>query len=149
MGYGERRTEGVGGGEATVPDIVGGLVGIGLLVLWLYCIYDVITTQDALVRHLPKIVWLLIVVLLSDLGSFLWLAFGRPVGARRTHEPRRSPAPRLRMLPPPSPVEDRLDHLNPIVRYREEQTRRRMLEAQRLRREESADGDREGGGATR
>ena len=41
--------------------------------MWIYCIYDVITTDDAIVQHLPKVVWILIVVLLSDLGSLLWL----------------------------------------------------------------------------
>ncbi len=56
-----------------MADIIGGLVGVGFLILWIYCIYDVITTEEALVQHLPKLVWLLIVVLLSDLGSLIFL----------------------------------------------------------------------------
>ena len=61
-----------------MPDIVGAVVGVGFLVLWIYCIYDVITTDDAIIQHLPKVLWILIVVLLSDLGSLLWLGLGRP-----------------------------------------------------------------------
>jgi len=120
-----------------MPDIVGGLVGIGFLVLWFYCIYDVITTDDAIVRHLPKIVWLLIVIVLSDVGSILWLALGRPrVWTRQAHDHQRYGVPRPRRIALPAPEEGSLDHLNPIVRYREEQTRQRMREAQRKRRQE-------------
>ena len=61
-----------------MTDIIGAVVAVGFLVLWIYCIYDVITTDDAIIQHLPKVVWILIVVLLSDLGSLLWLGLGRP-----------------------------------------------------------------------
>jgi len=39
-----------------VPEIVAGVVAIGLVVLWIYCIFDVVTTDEAIVRHLPKLV---------------------------------------------------------------------------------------------
>jgi len=55
-----------------------GLLGLLLLGLWLYCLFDVITTDEALCRNLPKIAWLLIVLLLPDIGSVLWLVAGRP-----------------------------------------------------------------------
>jgi len=120
-----------------MPDIIGGVVGIGFLVLWIYCIYDVITTDDAIIRHLPKIVWLLIVILLSDIGSILWLALGRPqIWTRQAHDPQRYGTSRLR-VPPSTPVDDgSLDHLSPIVRHREEQTRLHLWETQLQRREE-------------
>jgi hypothetical protein len=120
-----------------MPDIVAGLVGIGFLVLWLYCIYDVITTDEAIIRHLPKVVWLLIVILLSDLGSILWLALGRPqIWTRQVHDPQRYGSHRIRSAPS-GPVDDgSFDHLSPIVRHREELTRLHMLEAQLRRREE-------------
>jgi hypothetical protein len=130
-----------------MPDIVGAIVGIGFLILWIYCIYDVITTDDAIVRHLPKVVWLLIVVVLADIGSLLWLALGRPqVWTRQVHDPQRYGTSRLRTMPaagatPSVPAvsaldDGSLDHLDPIVRHREEQTRLRMWEAQLKRREE-------------
>lgn len=126
-----------------MPDIVAGVVGIGFLILWLYCLYDVITTDDAIIRHLPKVVWLLIVLLLSDIGSILWLALGRPqIWTRQAHDPQRYGSSRLRASPttsPPSPAlfdDGSLDHLSPIVRHREEQTRLHMWEAQLQRRED-------------
>ena len=61
--------------------------------MWVYCVYDVITTDDVIIQHLPKLVWLLIVILLSDIGSLLWLGFGRPrVWARRANDPARRAA---------------------------------------------------------
>lgn len=67
-----------------------GLLGLLLLGLWLYCLFDVITTDEAVCRNLPKIAWLLIVLLLPDIGSILWLVAGRP----RTYETSRpSPYP--------------------------------------------------------
>jgi len=85
-----------------------------VLILWIYCIYDVITTDDAIIRHLPKVVWLLIVILLSDIGSIL-----------------------VRIVPPSTALDDgSLDHLSPIVRHREEQTRLHLWETQLQRREE-------------
>jgi len=121
----------------TVPDIVAGIVGIGFLVLWIYSIYDVITTDDAIIRHLPKVVWLLIVIVLSDIGSILWLALGRPqIWTRQAHDPQRYGSHRLQTSPAPTLDDGSLDHLSPIVRHREEQTRLHMWEAQLKRREE-------------
>lgn len=48
-----------------------------MLALWLFCLFDVITTDASRCRHLPKMVWVLIVLLLSDIGSILWLVAGR------------------------------------------------------------------------
>jgi hypothetical protein len=120
-----------------MPDIIGGVVGIGFLVLWIYCIYDVITTDDAIIRHLPKLLWLLIVFFLPDIGSLLWLGLGRPrVWTRRAHNPERHGQSRS-SLNPVDPLSDRaLDGLDPIVRHREEQARLRLWEAQLQRREE-------------
>ncbi|MEW9553041.1 PLD nuclease N-terminal domain-containing protein [Nonomuraea sp. NPDC050783] len=48
------------------------------LVLWLYCLFDVITTPEPLCRNLPKIMWLVIVFLAPLVGSLVWLLAGRP-----------------------------------------------------------------------
>lgn len=55
-----------------------GSLALIVLVLWLFCLFDVITTDAGLVRNLPKLVWLFIVLLLFDLGAILWLIAGRP-----------------------------------------------------------------------
>jgi hypothetical protein len=58
-----------------------GIVGFALLGLWIFCILDVISTDEVLCRHLPKYFWLFIVIILPDVGSIAWLLLGRPVGA--------------------------------------------------------------------
>jgi phospholipase D-like protein len=59
----------------------GGIVGLALLGLWIFCILDVISTDEVLVRNLPKFLWLFVVVVLPDIGSIAWLILGRPPGA--------------------------------------------------------------------
>ena len=56
----------------------GGLIGFLLIALWIYCIFDVIATDEILMRNLPKLLWLAIVFFLPDIGSIAWLALGRP-----------------------------------------------------------------------
>ena len=55
-----------------------GAVGVAVFCLWIFCLVDVIVTDDSLCRHLPKMLWLLVVLLLPLVGSILWLAVGRP-----------------------------------------------------------------------
>jgi hypothetical protein len=119
-----------------------GLVSIVLLALWVYCIFDVIATEDSLVRNLPKGMWLLIVIFLPDIGSLAWLLLGRPMYAGwrpgdTTHRPPRrvvGPEDRedfpSRPLPPPPSrsIESREDQLaawEEQLRRREEELRRR------------------------
>lgn len=45
--------------------------------LWLFCLFDVITTDPSLCRNLPKGFWVLLVLLLPDVGSIIWLVAGR------------------------------------------------------------------------
>ncbi|KIQ07945.1 hypothetical protein ASG56_15695 [Rhodococcus sp. Leaf7] len=55
-------------------------LGLLIAVLWIFCLIDVITADEGGIRHLPKTVWLLLVVFLPLAGSIAWLAAGRPVG---------------------------------------------------------------------
>ena len=55
-----------------------GALSLILLGLWLFCLIDVLTTDEAQVRNLPKLAWVVIVLLLFDLGSLAWLIAGRP-----------------------------------------------------------------------
>ena len=70
-----------------------GLVGLLLLGLWIYCILDVIATEESLMRSLPKGLWLVIVIVLPDVGSIAWLVLGRPerAGWRPGDTTRRKP----------------------------------------------------------
>src|SRR4051812_30937026 len=57
---------------------IGGVVGPVVLALLIYCLCDVIATDSSLTRHLPKFTWLIIVIILADVGCVLWLVLGRP-----------------------------------------------------------------------
>jgi hypothetical protein len=66
-----------------------GVLGFLLFALWLFCLFDVITTDESLVRNLQKTWWILIVLVLFDVGAVLWLVAGRPVPARGSGLPYR------------------------------------------------------------
>ena len=48
------------------------------IVLWLYAIFDALTAPAERVRLLPKAIWLLIVLLLPEIGAVAWFIWGRP-----------------------------------------------------------------------
>jgi hypothetical protein len=57
---------------------VDGLLSLVVLGLWIFCLVDVITTDESVCRNLPKMVWLILVVFLPLVGSLAWLLAGRP-----------------------------------------------------------------------
>ena len=59
----------------------GGVFGLVLLGFWLWAIFDVISTDEAMVRNLPKFAWLMLVIFLSSIGAVAWLLLGRPENA--------------------------------------------------------------------
>ena len=61
-----------------------GALGTLVLLFWLFCVFDVITSDEARVRNLPKGLWIVLVILLFDIGALLWLVAGRPQGPARS-----------------------------------------------------------------
>jgi hypothetical protein len=55
--------------------------GVILLAIWVFAIFDVIKTDRELCRNLPKELWLLLVIILPDLGAIAWFIMGRPANA--------------------------------------------------------------------
>ncbi|PBC41521.1 hypothetical protein CJ178_07870 [Rhodococcus sp. ACPA4] len=53
------------------------LFGLITMLLWIFCIVDAITRDDAYIQHVPKVVWILVIIFLPTLGSVLWLIVGR------------------------------------------------------------------------
>jgi hypothetical protein len=78
-----------------MPSVI---LGLALLALWLYCLFDVITTPDQVVRNLPKVLWIFVVVLLAALGGLFWLLLGRPRATVIAY----GPASDIRRWPPHS-----------------------------------------------
>src|SRR5690606_36570181 len=57
---------------------LGGLITLLTIVLWVYAFFDALTCPAEEVRTLPKVLWLLIIVLFAVVGPLLWLFLGRP-----------------------------------------------------------------------
>ncbi|MDP8975601.1 MAG: PLD nuclease N-terminal domain-containing protein [Actinomycetota bacterium] len=57
---------------------VWGVLGLLGFLLWVYCVFDVISADGSQVRNLPKMTWLMIVVVTNAVGAVAWLALGRP-----------------------------------------------------------------------
>lgn len=101
-------------------------LGVALLILWIFAILDVIATPQDRVRNLPKLVWLLLVVVLTDVGSIAWFLLGRPRAAtRRTNAGQSSSPGRARSSTPAPMNEDSPDFM------REMEKRRRRAEQER------------------
>ena len=64
-------------------------LSILLLALVILTLVDVITRDESQVRHMPRFVWLLLVILLPLIGSILWFTIGReyPEGGVRLARP--------------------------------------------------------------
>lgn len=68
--------------ENGVPYL--GLIYLAILVV---ALIDIIGTDDALIRGMPKVVWVLLVVFLPLIGALLWLGLGRPTADERSRRP--------------------------------------------------------------
>ena len=108
----------------------GGLALIAFAV-WVFCIIDVITTPDGECRNLPKLAWLLLVIILVDVGSIAWLVAGRNWTPRPAELPykgnRGRPATAPRRFNGTNPDDD--EEFLAGLRARAEEQRRRAREA--------------------
>ena len=62
----------------------GGVLVLVEIALLVYCVLNVITTPDDQVRNLPKLLWLLLVVVVPLVGGIAWLVAGRPQSRPRS-----------------------------------------------------------------
>jgi hypothetical protein len=109
-----------------------GALGVIALGVWIFCIIDVITTPEPECRNLPKIAWLFIVILLSDIGSIAWLIAGRTWNSQRGSRPAGgglfSPAGARTPSRASNPDDD--EEFLATLQARAEEQRRRAREAQ-------------------
>lgn len=54
------------------------LLTLALLAFTVYSVVDCIQTEDERVRNLPKIVWVVLVLLFTPAGGIAWFLAGRP-----------------------------------------------------------------------
>lgn len=64
-----------------------------LVAAMVVAIVDIVTRDDSQIKHMPKVLWLILVILLPLLGVILWFVLGRE------HTPG---APRVPRIPRPS-----------------------------------------------
>ncbi len=61
-----------------------GVIALLVLGFWIFCLFDVITTDESVMRNLSKTWWIVIVLFFSLVGSIMWLVAGRPQGQQGT-----------------------------------------------------------------
>ncbi len=76
----------------------------------IYCVIDVARSPGDEVRGLPRLLWLVLVVLIPVLGGLAWLIAGRP----RDPRPPGSSPPRPRSVPPTRGPDDDPDFLRSL-----------------------------------
>ncbi|MEU5973753.1 PLD nuclease N-terminal domain-containing protein [Streptomyces sp. NPDC047315] len=54
------------------------LLPLLVLGMWIYAFIDVLNTPEKEVRNLPKVAWVIIVLLFMPLGPIAWFIAGRP-----------------------------------------------------------------------
>lgn len=119
------------------------------LVLVIAALVDIITRQDWQVKHMPKMVWLLLVLFLPLIGSVLWFLIGREYDGsensidrpvRRARPQRASHSPSEVKGPGnsarPRTTEEQLADLEREIEFHEKQARLQQLKAEVERRRE-------------
>ena len=66
--------------------LIRGGVGLGVVLtaVWIYCLLDVIMTDEHRIRNLSKATWVVIVLFTFEVGAVAWLVAGRPQGPARS-----------------------------------------------------------------
>lgn len=117
-----------------------GIAGLVVLAFWLYCVLEVITTDEAQMRNLPKMAWVFIVIFLFEIGAIAWLIAGRP-----QHRQASMPYKGNTGIPPEYDRPGRASANNPdddaawlmqLKARAEEQRKKAAEQAQRLRQQE-------------
>ena len=105
------------------------IFGVIIILLTVVVLVDVITKDDSQIQHLPKIAWIIIVLLFPIVGSLVWLLAGRQWG----------PLPDFKSLGDPSrsetptgfrSTEQELAALDAEIAFHEKQARLARLEAE-------------------
>ena len=58
--------------------LLDGALGLVVLGLWIFCLLDVISTDEYACRNLSKVWWVILVLFFPLIGSIAWLVAGRP-----------------------------------------------------------------------
>ncbi|MFP3580749.1 PLD nuclease N-terminal domain-containing protein [Arthrobacter sp. efr-133-TYG-104] len=95
-----------------------------VLVFFVYALVDAIRTDKRATRGLPKLAWIVVMIVLPLLGAVLWFIFGRPYGKPEAQVTRHYPAA-------PDDDPEFLRNLEIRRRNQAEEQRLRQLKAKR------------------
>jgi hypothetical protein len=119
------------------------VVSLLTLLLVVGALVDIITRSDEQVKHLPKMVWVLLVVFLPLVGSILWFLVGReyPASNReglprraRPHEQPEATRPHHHSATRIETTEEQLRRVEREIEFHEKQARIARLQAELDRR---------------
>lgn len=116
-----------------------------LLLLDIFCVIDAITSRDDEIRNLPKVAWILLILIFPPIGAIAWLAVGRPQRGPRPASPYERSAPAYPEYDRPgraagATAESDEEFLRRI-RERAEEQRRKAAEQKRAERERESGED--------
>ena len=69
------------------------LLGLAILGMTIYAVVDAIQTDDAQVKHLPKLMWILLILIFAPIGPIAWFFAGRQRGLQSGRQSRNRPSP--------------------------------------------------------
>ncbi|MGV9193532.1 PLD nuclease N-terminal domain-containing protein [Microbacterium sp. MC2] len=105
------------------------LLSLIVLAAMVFAIVDIILRDSGQVKHMPKPVWLILVIMLPMLGTILWFALGREYPVREARPAPPQFAPWASAPPAPAPVAPRLSTEQQLAALERE------IEEERLRAE--------------
>ena len=71
------------------------LLGLVILGMTIYAVIDAIQTDDTRIQHLPKLMWILLILVFAPIGAVAWFFAGRQRGQQNGRRGRNYPsAPR-------------------------------------------------------
>lgn len=101
------------------------------LALLVFALVDAISTDDSQVKHLPKMIWIVLIVILPVAGSVAWLIAGKERVAMRTeHVPLGDPRRHEQTVQRLSSEADELAAIEREIEHHEREARIRRLEAE-------------------
>lgn len=72
-----------------------------VIALMVFALVDIIRRDDSEVKHLPKVMWVIIVLIVPLIGCGLWFALGREYSSAGIRMPRPAPRANPAVAPPP------------------------------------------------
>jgi len=108
------------------------LGSVGTLALMIFALADIISGHGGHIKHLDKMTWVIIVIILPLVGSILWFVVGREWGGASETLGSFGDARRAEAIGfgAPSSTEDELAALDREIAFHERAERIRKLEAE-------------------